>query len=67
MKKSTIALINLTTPFRTPPLDQEFDTTSLSINDHRLYQQQLGCLLFTTVTCQPDLSYVASQLAQYLR
>ncbi|CAI7806903.1 unnamed protein product [Closterium sp. NIES-53] len=66
-KKFVVASINLTTPFRTPPPNHEPDTTPLSIEDHRLYQQQLGCLLFAAVTCQPDLSYVASQLAQYLK
>ncbi|CAI7873487.1 unnamed protein product [Closterium sp. NIES-53] len=33
----------------------------------QLYQQQLGCLLFTAVTCRPDLACVASHLAQILR
>ncbi|CAI5990602.1 unnamed protein product [Closterium sp. NIES-64] len=32
-----------------------------------MYQQKLGCLLFASVTCRPDLSYIASQLAQYSR
>ncbi|CAI7783324.1 unnamed protein product [Closterium sp. NIES-53] len=32
-----------------------------------LYQHQLGCLLFASVTCRPDLSYIDSQLAQYSR
>ncbi|CAI7876574.1 unnamed protein product [Closterium sp. NIES-53] len=31
------------------------------------YQQQLGCLLFASVTCRPDLSCIPSQLAQYSR
>ncbi|CAI7846188.1 unnamed protein product [Closterium sp. NIES-54] len=65
-KKFVVAPINLTTPYRTPP-KHEPDTTPLSIDDHRLYQQHLGCLLFAAVTCRPDLSYVASQLAQYLK
>ncbi|CAI7778001.1 unnamed protein product [Closterium sp. NIES-53] len=65
-KKFAVAPINLTTPYRTPP-NHELDTTPLSIDDHWLYQQQLGCLLFATVTCRPDLSFVASQLAQYLK
>ncbi|CAI7801588.1 unnamed protein product [Closterium sp. NIES-53] len=56
-----------TTPFRTPPPNHEPDTTPLSREDHRLYQQQLGCLLFAGVTCRPNLSYVASKLAQYLK
>ncbi|CAI7736349.1 unnamed protein product [Closterium sp. NIES-54] len=66
-KKFAATLINLTTPYRTPPPNHEPDTTPLSIDDHRLYQQQLGCLLFAAVTCWPNLSYVASQLAQYLK
>ncbi|CAI7897215.1 unnamed protein product [Closterium sp. NIES-54] len=66
-KKFAIAPINLTTPFCTPPPNHEPDTIPLSIEDHRLYHQQLGCLLFAAVTCRPDLSYVASQLAQCLK
>ncbi|CAI7897665.1 unnamed protein product [Closterium sp. NIES-54] len=31
------------------------------------YQKKLGCLLFAAVTCRPDLSYSASQLAAYLK
>ncbi|CAI7801182.1 unnamed protein product [Closterium sp. NIES-54] len=31
------------------------------------YQRKLGCLLFAAVTCRPDLSYSASQLATYLK
>ncbi|CAI7913261.1 unnamed protein product [Closterium sp. NIES-54] len=33
----------------------------------RNYQRKLGCLLFAAVTCLPDLSYSASQLATYLK
>ncbi|CAI7853675.1 unnamed protein product [Closterium sp. NIES-54] len=33
----------------------------------RDYQRKLGCLLFAVVTCRPDLSYSASQLATYLK
>ncbi|CAI7871515.1 unnamed protein product [Closterium sp. NIES-53] len=66
-KKFVVAPINLTTPYRTPPPNHEPNTTPLSIDDHRLYQQQLGCLLFVAVTCRSDPSYVTSQLAQYLK
>ncbi|CAI7773540.1 unnamed protein product [Closterium sp. NIES-53] len=31
------------------------------------YQRKLGCLLFAAITCRPDLSYSASQLATYLK
>ncbi|CAI7772653.1 unnamed protein product [Closterium sp. NIES-53] len=33
----------------------------------RDYQRKLGCLLLAAVTCRPDLSYSASQLATYLK
>ncbi|CAI7738480.1 unnamed protein product [Closterium sp. NIES-53] len=66
-KKFGIAPVSVTTPFRIPPPNHEPDTTPLSPADLRLYQQQLGCLLFAAVTCRLDLSYIASQLAQYLR
>ncbi|CAI7751309.1 unnamed protein product [Closterium sp. NIES-54] len=33
----------------------------------RDYQRKLGCLLFAAVTCRPDLSYSASQLATFLK
>ncbi|CAI7858067.1 unnamed protein product [Closterium sp. NIES-54] len=33
----------------------------------RNYQKKLGCLLFAAVTCRPDPSYSASQLATYLK
>ncbi|CAI7765445.1 unnamed protein product [Closterium sp. NIES-54] len=33
----------------------------------RDYQRKLGCLLFAAVTCQLDLSYLASQLTTYLK
>ncbi|CAI7906795.1 unnamed protein product, partial [Closterium sp. NIES-53] len=42
VKKFAVAPINLTTPFRTPSPNHEPDTTPLFIEDHRLYQQQLG-------------------------
>ncbi|CAI7927653.1 unnamed protein product [Closterium sp. NIES-54] len=66
-KKFVVSPINLTTPYHTPPPNHEPNTTPLSIDNHRLYQQQLGRLLFAAVTCRPDLSYVASQLAHYLK
>ncbi|CAI7831575.1 unnamed protein product [Closterium sp. NIES-53] len=66
-KKFGIAPVGVTTSFRIPPPNHEPDTTPLSPADLCLYQQQLGCLLFAAVTCRPDLSYIASQLAQYLR
>ncbi|CAI7903180.1 unnamed protein product [Closterium sp. NIES-53] len=66
-KKFGIAPVGVTTPFRIPPPNHEPDTTPLSPTNLRLYQQRLRCLLFAAVTCRPDFSYIASQLAQYLR
>ncbi|CAI7742204.1 unnamed protein product [Closterium sp. NIES-53] len=66
-KKFAVAPINLATPYRTPLPNHKPDTTPFSITDQRLYQQHLGCLLFAAVTCRPDLSYVPSQLTQYLK
>ncbi|CAI7883863.1 unnamed protein product [Closterium sp. NIES-53] len=40
---------------------------NLSAAGLQLYQQHLGSLLFAAVTCRPDLAYVASHLAQFLR
>ncbi|CAI7914781.1 unnamed protein product [Closterium sp. NIES-54] len=66
-KKFGSSPFGITTPCRTPPPNHEPDTTPLSAANHCLYQQQLECLLFTAVICRLDLSYIASQLAQYLR
>ncbi|CAI7890615.1 unnamed protein product [Closterium sp. NIES-54] len=58
---------NLSTPYRTPATPHNTNTTLLDPSGHQLYQQQLGCLLFAAVTCNPDLSYISSQLAQYTK
>ncbi|CAI5500194.1 unnamed protein product [Closterium sp. Naga37s-1] len=57
----------LSTPYRSPSTNHKPDNKPLSPAGLQLYQQQLGCLLFASVTCRPDLSYIASQLAQYSR
>ncbi|CAI7847061.1 unnamed protein product [Closterium sp. NIES-53] len=62
-----IALAPLSTPYRTPGPNHKPDNKALSPAGLHTYQQQLGCLLFASVTCRPDLSYIASQLAQYSR
>ncbi|CAI7838873.1 unnamed protein product [Closterium sp. NIES-53] len=56
------------TPYRSTPTGHVLNNTKLSAAGLQLYyQQQLGCLLFAAVTCRPDLAYVASYLAQFLR
>ncbi|CAI7886887.1 unnamed protein product [Closterium sp. NIES-54] len=64
-KRFNITPSPLSTPYRTPGPNHKPDNKSLSPAGLQTYQQQLGCLLFTSVTCRPDLSYIASQLAQY--
>ncbi|CAI7783869.1 unnamed protein product [Closterium sp. NIES-53] len=57
----------LSTPYRNPSADYKLDNKTPSPTGLQMYQQQLGCLLFASVTCRPNLSYIANQLAQYSR
>ncbi|CAI7887298.1 unnamed protein product [Closterium sp. NIES-53] len=66
-KRFNIAPAPLSTPYRTTGPNHKPDNKALSPARLHTYQQQLGCLLFASVTCRPDLSYIASQLAQYSR
>ncbi|CAI7932488.1 unnamed protein product [Closterium sp. NIES-54] len=54
----------LSTPYRNPSTNYKPDNKPLSPAGLQMYQQKWGCLLFASVTCRPDLSYIASQLAQ---
>ncbi|CAI7875378.1 unnamed protein product [Closterium sp. NIES-54] len=64
-KRFTITLSAITTPYRcTAGNDKGGLLKPVGIRD---YQKKLGCLLFAAVTCRPDLSYSASQLATYLK
>ncbi|CAI7898592.1 unnamed protein product [Closterium sp. NIES-53] len=66
-KRFNIAPAPLSTPYRTPRPNHKPDNKALSPVGLHTYQQQLGCLLFASVTCRPNLSFIASQLAQYSR
>ncbi|CAI7878277.1 unnamed protein product [Closterium sp. NIES-53] len=66
-KRFNIAPAPLSTPYRTPGPNHKPDNKAMSPAGLHTYQQQLGCLLFASITCRPDLSYIASQLAQYSR
>ncbi|CAI7874691.1 unnamed protein product [Closterium sp. NIES-53] len=66
-KRFNIAPAPLSTPYRTPGPNHKPDNKTLSPAGLQTYQQQLGCVLFASVTYMPDLSYIASQLAQYSR
>ncbi|CAI7915282.1 unnamed protein product [Closterium sp. NIES-53] len=65
--KFNIKPANISTPYRSPAIPNNPNTTPLNPSGHQLYQHQLGCLLFAAVTCRPDLSYISSQLAQYTK
>ncbi|CAI7740317.1 unnamed protein product [Closterium sp. NIES-54] len=60
-KRFNITPAPLATPYRTPGPNHKPDNKSLSPAGLQTYQQQLGCLLFTSVTCRPDLSYIAGE------
>ncbi|CAI7922239.1 unnamed protein product [Closterium sp. NIES-54] len=59
-KHFNIAPVPLSTPYRTPGPNHKPGNKALSPTELQTYQQQLGCLLFASVTCRPDLSYIAS-------
>ncbi|CAI7866583.1 unnamed protein product [Closterium sp. NIES-53] len=66
-KRFNISTDFVATPYRSTLTGHVPNLENLSAAGLQLYQQQLGCLLFAAVTCRPDLAYVASHLAQFLR
>ncbi|CAI7735027.1 unnamed protein product, partial [Closterium sp. NIES-53] len=66
-KRFNISTDFVATPYRSTLTGHVPDLKNLSAAGLQLYQQQLGCFLFAAVTCRPDLAYVASHLAQFLR
>ncbi|CAI7903608.1 unnamed protein product [Closterium sp. NIES-54] len=63
----TIAKRFALTPYRYTAGNDKKESALLKPAGIRNYQRKLGCLLFAAVTCCPDLSYSASQLATYLK
>ncbi|CAI7779066.1 unnamed protein product [Closterium sp. NIES-54] len=57
----------IATPYRHMTGSGKGNSAPLKAVGIRDYQRKLGCLLFAAVTCPPDLSYSASQLATYLK
>ncbi|CAI7929209.1 unnamed protein product [Closterium sp. NIES-54] len=57
----------ISTPYRYTAGNDKAESALLKPAGIRNYQRKLGCLLFAAVTCRPDLSYSASQLATYLK
>ncbi|CAI7797340.1 unnamed protein product [Closterium sp. NIES-53] len=66
-KRFTIPPAAIFTPYRYTAGNDKGDSARLKPTGIRNYQKKLGCLLFAAVTCRPDLSYSASQLATYLK
>ncbi|CAI7805792.1 unnamed protein product [Closterium sp. NIES-53] len=66
-KRFTITPAAIFTPYRYTAGNDKGGSALLKPAGIRDYQKKLGCLLFAAVTCRPDLSYSASQLATYLK
>ncbi|CAI7835441.1 unnamed protein product [Closterium sp. NIES-54] len=66
-KRFSLTPTTIPTPYRHTAGNNKEGSAPLKSTDIRNYQRKLGCLLFAAVTCRPDLSYSASQLATYLK
>ncbi|CAI7870239.1 unnamed protein product [Closterium sp. NIES-53] len=66
-KRFSLTPTAVATPYRYTSGIEKRRPTLLKPAGIRNYQKKLGCLLFAAVTCRPDLSYSASQLATYLK
>ncbi|CAI7860795.1 unnamed protein product [Closterium sp. NIES-53] len=66
-KRFALTPTTIRTPYRYTAGNDKAKYAPLKPAGIRNYQRKLGCLLFAAVTCHPDLSYSASQLATYLK
>ncbi|CAI7842774.1 unnamed protein product [Closterium sp. NIES-54] len=66
-KRFSLSPTVIATPYRHMTGSGKGNSAPLKAVGIRDYQRKLGCLLFAAVTCRPDLSYSASQLATYLK
>ncbi|CAI7917171.1 unnamed protein product [Closterium sp. NIES-53] len=66
-KRFALTPTTISTPYRYATGKHKERSSLLKSVGIRDYQRKLGCLLFAAVTCRPDLSYSASQLATYLK
>ncbi|CAI7901734.1 unnamed protein product [Closterium sp. NIES-54] len=66
-KRFSLTPTTISTPYRYTAGNDKAESAPLKLAGIRDYQRKLGCLLFAAVTCRPDLSYSASQLATYLK
>ncbi|CAI7892392.1 unnamed protein product [Closterium sp. NIES-54] len=66
-KRFSLTPATISTPYHYTAGNNKEGSAPLRSTDIHDYQRKLGCLLFAAVTCRPDLSYSASQLATYLK
>ncbi|CAI7770566.1 unnamed protein product [Closterium sp. NIES-54] len=66
-KRFAFTPTNISTPYHYTAGNDKAESAPLKPAGIRNYQRKLGCLLFAALTCRPDLSYSASQLATYLK
>ncbi|CAI7747008.1 unnamed protein product [Closterium sp. NIES-54] len=66
-KRFALTPTTISNPYRYTAGNDKTKSAPLKSAGIRNYQRNLGCLLFAAVTCRPDLSYSASQLATYLK
>ncbi|CAI7893177.1 unnamed protein product [Closterium sp. NIES-53] len=66
-KRFALTPTTISTPYRYTAGNDKAESAPLKPAGICNYQRKLGCLLFAAVTCRPDLSYSASQLATYLK
>ncbi|CAI7798356.1 unnamed protein product [Closterium sp. NIES-53] len=66
-KRFALTPTTISTPYRYATGNHKEGSSLLKSAGIRDYRRKLGCLLFAAVTCRPDLSYSASQLATYLK
>ncbi|CAI7932024.1 unnamed protein product [Closterium sp. NIES-54] len=66
-KRFSLTPTTISTPYRYTAGNDKAESALLKPAGIRDYRRKLGCLLFAAVTCRPDLSYSASQLATYLK
>ncbi|CAI7847114.1 unnamed protein product [Closterium sp. NIES-53] len=66
-KRFALMPTTISTPYRYTAGNDKAESAPLKPIGICNYQRKLGCLLFAAVTCRPDLSYSASQLATYVK
>ncbi|CAI7817945.1 unnamed protein product [Closterium sp. NIES-54] len=66
-KRFSLMPTTISTPYRYTAGNNKEGSAPQKPAGIRDYQRKLGCLLFAAVTCRPDRSYSATQLATYLK